>query len=46
MGIFAELEGNAMKMQVIRQASRVLRQFTPCILAAGIGIAVLGSLAS
>ena len=29
-----------MKMQIVRQASRVLRQFTPCILAGGIGIAV------
>ena len=29
-----------MKMQVVRQASHVLRQFTPCILAAGIGIGV------
>src|SRR5580692_5051886 len=38
--LIAEPESNAMKMQVLRQASRVLRQFAPCILAAGIGIAV------
>src|SRR6202167_6638273 len=37
---FAESESNAMKMQAVRQERRVLGQFTPCILAAGIGIAV------
>jgi CHASE1-domain containing sensor protein len=35
-----------MKMQVVRQASRVLGQFTPCILAAGIGVAVSVTAAS
>ena len=35
-----------MKMQVVRQASHVLRQFTPCILAAGIGIGVSVTAAS
>jgi diguanylate cyclase (GGDEF)-like protein len=44
--VLAEPESNAMKMQVVRQASRVLRQFTPCILAAGIGIAVSVTAAS
>ena len=29
-----------MKMQVVRQASRVLRQFAPCLLAAAIGVGV------
>jgi hypothetical protein len=44
--VFAEPESNAMKMQVVRQASCALRQFTPCILAAGIGIGVSVTAAS
>lgn len=46
MRAFAELESNAMKMQVFRQATRVLRQFVPCTLAAGIGVAVSVTAAS
>jgi len=40
LAVGAEVERKATKMQVVRQASGMLRQFMPCILAAAIGVGV------